>query len=253
MDRVLQVAEDQGIVLLSVPEAVQPGLGAERLALRLLEIARDAATRGEPHRAVVLRGGLKTFWLEPPNNARDLDAVAPFWPFATAAVGELAPPTVAVIEDAAIGPAWELALACDLRICAEDARVGSPEVRWGRMSSAGGTQRLARLVGPGRALWLLLRGEILSGAEALSLGLVQRAVPRSELSACVDDVLRCLRASAPIALAYAKEAAHSGLDLPLTDGMRLEADLASLLQTTADRAEGIAALRERRRPRFEGR
>lgn len=234
--------------------------GAVGVGSSLEALSRDIAylcervEEGRPGpRVVVLECGSGPFFVASPCSASDCDAAGPFWRQATSTVAGLAQPTVAVIEGEAIGPAWELALACDLRICTEDARVGSPEVAWGRMPAAGGTQRLARLVGPGRALWLLLRGEILSGAEALSLGLVQRSVPRSELSACVDDVLGRLRACAPIALAYTKEAAHSGLDLPLTDGMRLEADLASLLQTTGDRAEGIAAFRERRAPLFEGR
>src|SRR5439155_16888879 len=112
-----------------------------------------------------------------------------------------------------------------------------------------GTQRLARLVGPATALRLLLLGEVLTAPTALELGLVHRVVPAAELDAACEGMLGELSAGGPLALAYAKEAVHRAGDLPLTDGLRLEADLAALLQTTHDRAEGLAAFRERRAPR----
>src|SRR5262249_44333911 len=144
-------------------------------------------------------------------------------------------------------------LACDLRLAAAHVRLGSPEVRWGRIPAAGGTQRLARLVGPATALRLLLLGEMLAAPTALELGLVHRVVPAAELDAASEAMPGELAAGAPLALAYAKEAVQRAGDLPLPDGLRLEADLAALLQTTHDRAEGLAAFRERRAPRFEAR
>src|SRR5207245_7894501 len=135
---------------------------------------------------------------------------------ATRAVAELPLATVAVLEGDVLGPAWEMALACDLRIAGHDARVGSPEVLSGGMPSAGGTQRLVRAVGPALALRLLLLGETLTAAEALDLGLLHRTAPVADLEACLQEVLDGLRSSAAIALAYVKEAVHSGLEVSLT-------------------------------------
>jgi enoyl-CoA hydratase/carnithine racemase len=171
----------------------------------------------------------------------------------TAAIAKLPVPTVAAIEGDALGIPWELALACDLRIAAVEARVGSPDILQGRMPVAGGTQRLVRAVGPTLALRLLLLGETPCAPEALDLGLLHRVAPADQLDACLADILTGFRASAPIALAYAKEAIHSGLELPLTEGLHFEADLAALLQTTADREEGIRAYLDRRSPEFHAR
>src|SRR5207302_10501658 len=114
-------------------------------------------------------------------------------------------------------------------------------------------RRLRRLVGPAGALRLLRLGEVLDAPAAQAHGLLHRVVPATELDTAIEALLDGLRAAAPIALAYAKEAVHAAADTPLPAGLRLEADLATLLQTTADRAEGIAAFQARRAPRFEGR
>jgi enoyl-CoA hydratase len=131
--------------------------------------------------------------------------------------------------------------------------VGSPEVRYGRLPRAGGAQRLARLVGAGRALPLLLLGELVPADEALRLRLLHVVVPHTALDARLEALVAGFRASAPIALAYAREAARDGSRLTLEAGLRLEADLTALLQTTADRAEGLASFKARRPPRFDGR
>lgn len=248
----LRVSERDGAVSLSVEPAVALSAAVD-LGADVRRVTRELREREVLPRCVVLRGSGGGFWLSPPHDARDLDALGDAWRSAVEAVAGIEAPTVAVIEADAIGPAWDLALACDLRICADDVLLGNPEIHWARMSASGGTQRVARLVGQGGALWLLLRGAILTGAEARDLGLVQRAVPRESIGACVADVVDRLCASAPLSLAYAKEAARAGVEMDLAAGMRLEADLAALLQTTADRTEGLSAFLARRAPRFEGR
>jgi enoyl-CoA hydratase/carnithine racemase len=249
---VLEQTERGRVVYLRVPRPAALGTASTRLAGALRDACLAIAARPLPPVAVALVGGGEAFCARPPGDAADCDAAAPAWAEVTAAVARLAPPTVAAIGGDAVGPAWELALACDLRLAAATARVGSPEVRWGRLPAAGGTQRLTRLVGPAEALRLLLLGELLAVPAALAHGLVHRVVAPADVEPALETLLDGLRTAAPIALAYAKEAVHAAVDTPLPAGLRLEADLAALLQTTTDRAEGIAAFRARRPPRFEG-
>ncbi|HEY7064335.1 MAG TPA: enoyl-CoA hydratase-related protein [Chloroflexota bacterium] len=249
----LDVREQDRIVYLHVPKPVAPGPAAVRLAWALADACATIDEREEPPAGVALVGDGGAFCLSPPRGMHECDELGAAWATATAAVACLGPPTLAVIGGDAIGPSWELALACDLRLAIDDARVGSPEVRWGRMPAAGGTQRLVRLAGPAVALRLLLLGERLAAPEALALGLVHRVATADALGTAQEELLDALRASAPIALGYAKEAVRQGMELPLAAGLRLEADLAALLQTTADRAEGLAAFHARRAPHYEAR
>src|SRR5262245_61475602 len=162
-------------------------------------------------------------------------------------------PIIAAIRGFALGGGLELALACDIRIASEDAQLGLTEVNLAIIPGGGGTQRLPRLVGRGKALEMILTGARIPAAEALRIGLVERVVPVAELMAAAQGLARDIAAKAPIALRYAKEAVVSGLGLPLQDGLRLENDLATLLRTTEDRVEGARAFVEKRRPKWTGR
>jgi enoyl-CoA hydratase/carnithine racemase len=201
--------------------------------------------------AIVSAG--RNFCIEPPASGDDCDLAASVWREAIEAVGAIPIPTVAAIGGSAIGPAWELALACDIRLAEDHIRLGSPEIGHDRMPACGGTQRLPRLIGPSRAMEMLLLGTIVDAQTAQDTGLVHRLTPRGGLDSLLEEVLSGLRQAAPIALTYIKEAVYSGIDLPMAAALRLEADLATLLQTTRDRAEGISSFLERREPRFEGR
>jgi enoyl-CoA hydratase/carnithine racemase len=250
---VLEVVEDRNVVYLRVAEPVRLGADSNRLAWQLVDACQRIHEADDRPVAVALVGLGRAFCTLPPSSAADCDAVADAWREATAAIAALAPPTLGILGGDAIGPALELALACDLRIAAAEARLGTPEVHLGRIPSAGGTQRLARALGRGVALRMLLLGEELTAAEAMNLRLVQRLAPAQKLEACAEEALDSLRAAAPIALAYAKEAIRGGAELPMASGLTLEADLAALLQSTEDRAEGIQAFKEQRAPLFEGR
>ncbi|HXU88015.1 MAG TPA: enoyl-CoA hydratase-related protein [Methylomirabilota bacterium] len=162
-------------------------------------------------------------------------------------------PIVAAVNGFALGGGLELALACDLRIAAAGASLGLTEINLAIIPGGGGTQRLPRLVGRGKALELILTGARIPADEALRIGLVERVVPSGEALKAATELARTMAAKAPVALRYAKEAVVKGLELPLADGLRLEGDLSTLLRTTEDRLEGAKAFLEKRAPRWTGR
>jgi enoyl-CoA hydratase len=162
-------------------------------------------------------------------------------------------PTVAAVQGAALSAGLELALACDVRIAAEDARFGLPEVSQGRLPRGGGSQRLLRAVGRPIATSMLLLGEELDAQAAYRAGLVSRIYPAQTLAAEAEALAQRIAAHSPLALRYAKEAVHHGAELSLDQALRYELDLSVILQTTYDRAEGVRAFTEKRPPKFEGR
>jgi len=166
-------------------------------------------------------------------------------------IAVLSKPTLAIIEGVAADEGMELALAADLRVAARSARFTMGQLGSGRIPRFGGTQRLPRLIGAAHALRMLLTGAALDGGEAMRLGLVNYVVAgRRALDRVAGDLTRTIASRGPIAAALAKEAVRKGCDLTLDQGIRLEEDLYALLQTTADRAEGIRAFLEKRRPLF---
>ena len=162
-------------------------------------------------------------------------------------------PIIAAIRGVALGGGLELALACDIRIAAEDALLGLTEINLAIIPGGGGTQRLPRLIGRGKALEMILTGARIGATEALRLGLVERVVLAGDVLTAALELARDLAGKSPIALRYAKEAVVKGLQLPLADGVRLENDLATLLRTTEDRLEGARAFLEKRKPNWQGR
>lgn len=170
-----------------------------------------------------------------------------------APMAELDMPTVAAVQGDAVGQGLELVLACDLRIAAETARFGFPDIKKGLVPQDGGTQRLARLVGRGKAIEMILTGELIDAREALRIGLLNKVVPSESLTAEALKMAQEIGSKAPIAMGYAKEAITKGMDMTLEQGLRLEADLYLLLHTTRDRTEGIKAFQEKKVLRFEGR
>ncbi len=174
-------------------------------------------------------------------------------PSAAAYVAQLEVPTLAAVNGDALGQGLELALVCDLRICSKKARLALDQVAAGEIPFDGGTQRLARLVGRAKALEMILTGEYIDTAEAYRIGLVNRVVAHQEIEREARALAQALAQKGPVALRLVKEAVWRGLDLILDQGLFLEADLYSLLQTTRDRMEGIRAFQEKRTPEFEGR
>jgi enoyl-CoA hydratase/carnithine racemase len=167
-----------------------------------------------------------------------------------AAIGLLDQPVIAAINGTALGGGCELAMACDIRIAAESAVLGQPEVQLGIIPGAGGTQNLPRLVGPGRAKRLLFTGERISAAVALDWGLVDEVVPDGTALERAQAMGAAIAANAPLAVAAAKRAVNEGLQLNLADAHRLEASLFATLVETGDFLEGVDAFFAKRPPQF---
>jgi enoyl-CoA hydratase len=170
----------------------------------------------------------------------------------TTAIASLSQPVIAAINGDALGQGLELALSCDIRLASDKAKFSFPQVAKGLIPIDGGTQRLPRIVGKGKALELILTAETIDANEALAIGLVNKVIAKEELAAEAEAMAKIMTAKGPIALKFAKEAVNEGLDLTLEQGLRLEADLYFLLHTTADRTEGIRAFLKKRPPQFKG-
>jgi enoyl-CoA hydratase len=165
---------------------------------------------------------------------------------------QLGKPVIAAVNGFALGGGCELAMACTLRLAAESARFGQPEVNLGIIPGYGGTQRLTRLVGKGRALDLVLTGRMVGAAEALSLGLVNQVVPDAALAEATGKLAGTLMEKGPLALRFAMQAVHAGLEMALDDALDQEAHLFGLTVVTDDMKEGTAAFLAKRKPDFRG-
>jgi enoyl-CoA hydratase/carnithine racemase len=168
-------------------------------------------------------------------------------------VENLGKPVIAAVNGFALGGGCETAMACTIRIAAEHARFGQPEVKLGIPPGAGGTQRLPRLVGKGRALQIILSGEMISAQEAYRIGLVNEVVPAGELIARCEAILKQFLANAPLAVRFALEAVNKGMETSLSAGLLLEASVFAICAGTDDKREGTAAFLEKRAARFQGR
>jgi 2-oxoglutaroyl-CoA hydrolase len=162
-------------------------------------------------------------------------------------------PVIAKLRGYCLGVGLELALACDFRVAADDVQLGLPEVGLGMIPGSGGTQRLARLVGLGRAKDVVMRRRRIDAQQALDWGLVSEVVPAAELDAAADRVLADLEQLSPLALRMAKRVLNHVYDAPLSTGLELEGLAYGLLRTTHDFREGVEAFGEKRPPKFEGR
>jgi enoyl-CoA hydratase/carnithine racemase len=168
-------------------------------------------------------------------------------------IEQLGKPVIAAINGFALGGGCELAMACTIRIAADTARLGQPEINLGIIPGFAGTQRLARLVGRGRALELLLTGDHVTAQEAHRIGLVNRVVPAAGLMNETRALASALAAKAPVAVRYIVEAVNRGLEMPLAEAQTYEATLFGLVSTTEDMREGTKAFLEKRTAEFKGR
>jgi enoyl-CoA hydratase/carnithine racemase len=168
-------------------------------------------------------------------------------------IENLGKPVIAAVNGFALGGGCETAMACTIRVAADHAKFGQPEVKLGIPPGAGGTQRLPRLVGKGRALQIILSGEMISAQEAYRIGLVNEVVPAGELIARCEAILMQIVANAPLAVRFAMEAVNKGMETSLSAGLLLEASVFAICAGTDDKREGTAAFLEKRAARFLGR
>jgi len=168
-------------------------------------------------------------------------------------IENLGKPVIAAVNGFALGGGCETAMACTIRIAADTAKFGQPEVTLGLVPGGGGTQRLPRLVGKGRALQLILSGEMISAEEAYRIGLVNEILPATDLIARAETILQKIASNAPIAVNFALAAVNSGLETTQSEGARLEASYFGLCAATEDKHEGTSAFIQKRVPQFHGR
>jgi len=168
-------------------------------------------------------------------------------------IENLGKPVIAAINGFALGGGCETAMACTIRIAVENAMFGQPEVKLGLLPGGGGTQRLPRLAGKGRALQLILSGEMISAQEAYRIGLVNEIVPAADLITRAEAILNKITANAPVAVRLALEAVNSGMETSQNEGFLLEASYFGLCAASEDKKEGTSAFLEKRAPQFHGR
>lgn len=258
MDFVKLERGDDGIVLLTIDRqeklnALNPQV-TEEIGQALLDVEQD-----EPRAIIVTGAGDRAFVA-----GADISEMSSMEPLeakrfteighAAMALLDKSPiPTIAAVNGFALGGGCELALACDIRIAAENALFGFPEVGLGILPGMGGTQRLPRLIGPALAKELIFSGRRIDAAEAKDIGLVNRVVGEGEALNTARELAAEIASNGPVAVRHAKTAANRSLDVDLISGLEYEADQFSLLFATEDAREGMGAFMEKRKPQFEGR
>ena len=222
--------------------------------------AFDAARDDDSVRCVILTGGGEKAFVA----GADINELATMTPISGKAVAErgqaifsaierFPKPVIAAINGFALGGGCELALACHIRIASEKAQLGLPEVSLGIIPGYGGTQRMARLLGKGKALELILTGDRIGAAEAERIGLVNKVVPAEQLMTAAEEMGRKIASRGPLAVRAAIEAVMSGSEMPFAEGQTLEATLFGLLASTEDMKEGMGAFLEKRTADFKNR
>ena len=252
----LSVSDRIGTIIVHRPDKLN---ALNSLTINELEVAIDALTAAPEVGGIILTGAGRAFVA-----GADIAELAALNEAGTHALSrrgqavfakfeESHKPVIAAVNGFALGGGCELAMACHVRIAADTARFGQPEVKLGQIPGYGGTQRLPRLVGPGHAAQLLLTGEIIDANEAARIGLVNRVVPAGELMSVTEGLMRKMLANAPLALSRILDAIRQGADAPTSATYALETAGFAALAGTEDAREGAAAFLEKRPPRFTGR
>jgi enoyl-CoA hydratase len=226
----------------------------DELRRAMLDLQADRSVRviiltGSGEKAFVAGADINELASQTPTTGREL---ALFGQHVFDIIENLGKPVIAAVNGYALGGGCELAMACTLRIAADTAKLGQPEINLGLLPGYAGTQRLSRLVGKGRALELMLTGASIAAADAERMGLVNRVVPAGELMSSVRALAASLAAQPPIAMRYIIEAVNRGTDMPFAEAAIHEATLFGLVTATDDMREGTRAFLEKRKPEFKG-
>ncbi|ADD44490.1 enoyl-CoA hydratase/isomerase family protein [Stackebrandtia nassauensis] len=250
----LEVSDGIGVIRLSRP----PMNALNKQVQEELRAAAIEADANDDIHAVIVYGGEKVFAAGADiKEMADMDYAAmssraPELSSAFDAVAKIGKPVIAAITGFALGGGCELALACDIRLCAEDAKLGQPEIKLGIIPGAGGTQRLPRLIGPAKAKELIFTGRMVDAAEAQRIGLVDEVVPAGEVFDAARKFAEVFVSGPSRALRAAKQAVDSGLGVDLNTGLAWESQLFAGLFATGDAHEGMTAFSEKRKPGFSG-
>ena len=234
---------ERGCVIATMARPDAHNLVSPAMAVALMELA-ETVEDDDTIRALAITGAGDCFCagFDPGADSRVVETIH-----------ALSKPTIAILNGDALDEGLELALALDLRMASKNAHLALTQLLRGMLPHFGGTQRLPRLIGATRALKMLLTGEAIDGAEAMRFGLVTYLAPdQKKLERAASDLFATIETRGPVSVRLVKEAVRNGLDMTLEQGIRLEEDLYALLQTTADRAEGVRAFMEKRKPLFRG-
>ena len=254
----VRVESDEGVAVLTVDRQEKlnalDGQVVEEIGQALLELESEGPrviiVTGAGERAFIAGADIRAMSVMDPIEAKRFSEIG----HAAMALLDRSPiPTIAAVNGYALGGGCEVALACDIRIAAENANFGFPEVGLGILPGLGGTQRLPRLIGPALAKELIFTGRRIGAEEAREIGLVNRVVGRGEALNVARELAEEISANGPLAVRHAKAAANRALDADLISGLEYEADQFALLFATEDAREGMNAFGEKRKPRFEGR
>ena len=254
----LLLEQDAGVAVVTInrPKVLNALNGAtlDELRRMLLAVKRDAAVRcliitGAGEKSFIAGADINELAVQTPVSGRDH---ARSGQHVLDLIENLGKPVIAAINGFALGGGCELAMACTIRIASDTARLGQPEINLGIIPGYAGTQRLARLIGRGRALEMLLTGDHVTAAEAFRLGLVNRVVPAAQLMDEAGKLAATLASKAPVAMRFIIDAVNKGLDMPLAEAQNYEATLFGLVASTDDMREGTKAFLEKRKAEFRG-
>jgi len=249
-DHIARITFNRPNVLNALNRKTIEELGECLMAARLDDSVRVVILTGSGEKAFIAGADINELALRTPIDGKDFSL---FGQEIIHRLETLGKPSIAAINGFALGGGCELALACTMRIASRNAKLGQPEVKLGILPGYGGSQRLPRLCGKGLAHELILTGEMITAEEALRIGLVNRVVESADLLSTAESIAKKIIANAPLAVKYAMEAIERGMEMPLEEGLFLEATLFGLCCATEDMREGTRAFIEKRPAKFQGR